>query len=65
VSAAAIAGGSEGAADGYVRNNAAFLLPLAPLADRETFTATLSGTRAGEPVSFSWSFKTADATSQW
>lgn len=65
VSSAAKAGGSNGVADGYIRNNAAFLLPLAPLADRETFTATFSGTRAGKPVSFSWSFKTVATTAQW
>ncbi|MGO4304057.1 CAP domain-containing protein [Cupriavidus sp. RAF12] len=59
VSPAAKADGSDGVADAYIRNNAAFLLPLSPLAARETYTATFSGTRAGKPVSFSWSFKTA------
>ncbi|MBF6989376.1 CAP domain-containing protein [Cupriavidus sp. IK-TO18] len=62
VSPAAKADGSNGVADEYLRNNAAFLLPLAPLADRETYTASFSGTRAGKPVSISWTFKTATAT---
>ena len=65
VSVGAKASGSDGVADAFVRNNAAFLLPIAPLAARETYTATFSGTRAGTPVSFSWSFKTARASSQW
>ncbi|WP_454744108.1 CAP domain-containing protein [Cupriavidus necator] len=58
VSQAAKAGGSDGVADEYIRNNAVFLLPISPLANRETYTATFSGTRAGKPVSFSWSFTT-------
>jgi len=62
VSPAAKADGSAGVADEYLRNNAAFLLPLAPLADRETYTASFSGTRAGKPVSISWTFKTATPT---
>lgn len=62
VSPAAKAGGSDGAGDPFIRNNAAFLLPLAPLADDATYTATFAGTRAGKPVSFSWSFKTAALT---
>lgn len=61
VSPAAKADGSNGVADEYLRNNAAFLLPFAPLADRETYAATFSGTRAGKPVSISWTFKTATA----
>ncbi|WP_354678232.1 CAP domain-containing protein [Cupriavidus plantarum] len=65
VSPAAKSNGSEGLADAYVRNNAAFLLPLAQLAARETYTATFSGRRAGKPVSFSWSFKTGRASSPW
>lgn len=65
VSVAAKAGGSVGVADAYVRNNAVSLLPLAPLAASETFTATFAGIRAGKPVSFSWSFKTAAAAAQW
>ncbi|MCY1201692.1 Cysteine-rich secretory protein family protein [compost metagenome] len=59
VSPAAKADGSNGVADEYLRNNAAFLLPLAPLADLETYTASFSGTRAGKPVSISWTFSTA------
>ncbi|MFJ4291249.1 CAP domain-containing protein [Cupriavidus sp. NPDC089707] len=59
VSPAAKVDGSDGVADEYLRNNAAFLVPLAPLADRETYTASFSGTRAGKPVSISWSFRTA------
>ncbi|CAP63877.1 MULTISPECIES: CAP domain-containing protein [Cupriavidus] len=59
VSPAAKADGSNGMADEYLRNNAAFLVPLAPLADREAYTASFSGTRAGKPVSISWTFRTA------
>ncbi|WP_432263465.1 CAP domain-containing protein [Cupriavidus sp. TMH.W2] len=59
VSPAAKAAGSAGAADPYIRNNAAFLLPLAPLAAGVTYTATFAGTRAGKPVSFTWSFTTS------
>lgn len=59
VSPAAKGDGSNGVADEYLRNNAAFLVPLAPLADRETYTASFSGTRAGKPVSISWPFRTA------
>lgn len=59
VSPAAKVSGSAGVADEYLRNNAAFLLPLAPLADRETYTASFTGSRAGKPVSISWTFKTA------
>ncbi|TDF64920.1 CAP domain-containing protein [Cupriavidus sp. L7L] len=62
VSPAAKADGSDGVADEYLRNNAAFLLPLSPLADRETYTASFSGTRAGKPVSISWTFRTAAPT---
>jgi len=61
VSPSAKAAGSAGGADSYVRNNAVFLLPLATLADGTTYTATFSGTRAGKPVSFSWSFTTSTA----
>ncbi|QYY33739.1 CAP domain-containing protein (plasmid) [Cupriavidus pinatubonensis] len=60
VSPAAKAAGSDGAGDPYIRNNAAFLLPLAPLADGVTYTATFAGTRAGKSVSFSWSFTTSE-----
>jgi hypothetical protein len=59
VSPSAKSGGSAGVADTYVRNNAAFLLPLAVLADNTAYTATFAGTRAGKPVSVSWSFTTA------
>lgn len=61
VSPSAKAAGSAGGANSYVRNNAVFLLPLATLADGTTYTATFSGTRAGKPVSFSWSFTTSTA----
>jgi hypothetical protein len=59
VSVAAKGAGSEGIGDAYIRNNAAFLLPLAPLVDGVTYTATFAGTRAGKPVSFTWSFTTS------
>lgn len=64
VSSSAKAGGSAGIADVYIRNNAVFLLPLASLASSMTYTATFAGTRAGKPVSFSWSFTTASSPAQ-
>ncbi|PLQ00298.1 CAP domain-containing protein [Cupriavidus pauculus] len=65
VSHSAKANGSIGVADAYIRNNAAFLLPVAPLAARETYSATFSGLRAGKPVSLSWSFKTGATSVSW
>jgi hypothetical protein len=45
----------------YLRRNAAFLLPLAPLRAGATYTVSFAGARAGTPMSTSWSFTTTPA----
>ncbi|QYY27901.1 CAP domain-containing protein [Cupriavidus pinatubonensis] len=45
----------------YLRRNAVFLLPLAPLKSGATYTVSFAGARAGTPLSTSWSFTTVAA----
>jgi uncharacterized protein YkwD len=62
VPSAALAGSTGATADANsaLADGVAFLLPLASLAAKTSYTASFSGQRTGTPVSISWSFTTGD-----